>query len=551
MDGLALSLIKREENARLSAQADNTTLLLAKRDKGTKIDPVDVSDALLLMFSPAGTVSQVIGTSSVDPIKTTFLKRSLNLFNLNTITVDSIVSNSNGGVGSFAGYNASDFIPISPNTLYITSNTLQMAFYDSTKTYISGLAGGRTATFTTPSNAYYVRLSFYGSVANSMMSVGGTLPTSYVPHYFYLDKSNTSYPLQIIDTTDVPINSVGIDQLKLNAVSPLKTSFMTQKANLFNKLSALSDYLIGSNGLPNSLTGYYASDWIDVLPSTQYTKSSTLRYAYYDINKTLIGYNGDGTSATFTTPSNCYYIRVSVIAGGLANYMVVAGASIPTSFIPYGFDLNSVYDPQIDTLKQWKNKIWDVVGDSISVITGNYTGLVQANLGLFKIYNDANAGKSTVSYMTGGYLSTSNIALSDLVTIFLGTNDYGGNVALGTITDAIGANTTYGALMWLVQQILTVKPTVKLAFITPLQRGNFTGQPIYPAANGAGFTLDQYVQAVKDVAKMYAIPVCDLFNISGINSYTYSTYLSDGLHPIPDVGMPKIATIISQFLNTI
>lgn len=89
-----------------------------------------------------------------------------------------------------------------------------------------------------------------------------------------------------------------------------------------------------------------------------------------------------------------------------------------------------------------------------------------------------------------------------------------------------------------------------MVFLTPLQRGVFSDQPIYPAPNGWGTTLNQYVQAIKDVASMYAIPVCDLFNISGINKVTLSTYTSDNLHP-NTLGHVKISKTIASFLETL
>lgn len=199
---------------------------------------------------------------------------------------------------------------------------------------------------------------------------------------------------------------------------------------------------------------------------------------------------------------------------------------------------------------KWHGKVWDAIGDSITD-QNHYEPTVQTETGMSSYFKDGISGASTVSYMTGGYLSSSNISASDVVTVFIGTNDYGGSVSLGTINDAVGASTTYGALKWFVQQILNIKPTVKLAFITPIQRGVFQSQPVYPAANSAGYTLDQYVQAVCDIAEMYALPVLDLFRTSGINTYTYATYLADGLHPSWNVGGPHIGKIIASWLEMI
>lgn len=98
-----------------------------------------------------------------------------NLFNINTDVVGSkYVDYTTGNLTTWgSSWNASTFIAIEPNTVYTLrcSNSglsvAGFAFYDSTQTYISGIRNNHsssvptaTTTFTTPSNAAYIRFTF-------------------------------------------------------------------------------------------------------------------------------------------------------------------------------------------------------------------------------------------------------------------------------------------------------------------------------------------------------------------------------------------------------
>jgi lysophospholipase L1-like esterase len=139
----------------------------------------------------------------------------------------------------------------------------------------------------------------------------------------------------------------------------------------------------------------------------------------------------------------------------------------------------------------------------------------------------------------------------DLITVFAGTNDYGGHTPLGTINDSKETASFYGYIKKVIYTVLTSKPSIKLTFFTPLQRGTFTGQPTYPAPNNLGFTLDQYVDAIIKVCQMYAIPCLDLFRVSGVNEYTLSTMTTDNLHLNNGVGGQTVARTIQGFIETL
>ncbi|MFO5687880.1 SGNH/GDSL hydrolase family protein, partial [Klebsiella pneumoniae] len=134
-------------------------------------------------------------------------------------------------------------------------------------------------------------------------------------------------------------------------------------------------------------------------------------------------------------------------------------------------------------------------------------------------------------------LNETTLASADFISILGGTNDYGGNRRLGTIADARAdyddstVKSFYYDVFYVLNKIYTLKPSVRVMFSTPLKRGAFESQPVYPAANSAGVTLPQYVQAIKEVCSLFSVPVCDLFAEGGLNLYNLSVYTGDNLHP--------------------
>lgn len=107
---------------------------------------------------------------------------TVNLFNKETVTKWGYYDvNNNGAWFEDANMWTSDFIPIKPSTKYIrsTQNGILETFYTKDKVFISG---SRSGTFTTPSNAYYMRMAVMVSKLDTEMLVEGEiLPEQYIP----------------------------------------------------------------------------------------------------------------------------------------------------------------------------------------------------------------------------------------------------------------------------------------------------------------------------------------------------------------------------------
>lgn len=115
-----------------------------------------------------------------------------NLFDSTTVTADRYLSDT-GSLLDNAGWAASDYIPIQPNTAYTTStvtgyglgNLPARCYYDATKTFISGVshANANPFTNTSPAGAYYMRESVSKANVDAMQVEKGSTATSYAPYF--------------------------------------------------------------------------------------------------------------------------------------------------------------------------------------------------------------------------------------------------------------------------------------------------------------------------------------------------------------------------------
>ena len=206
-------------------------------------------------------------------------------------------------------------------------------------------------------------------------------------------------------------------------------------------------------------------------------------------------------------------------------------------------ELKNIYN------NRWSQKSWLTLGDSITKANG-YQPIVKERLGFSKVDNKGINGQ-TMAYQNTNkstYYIGKNINYKeyDLVTIFIGTNDFRYNKKLGKLSNNQYDETTFiGAYQLLIEKILKSNKDIDLVLITPLQRSkdgydiNFT--------NEAGCKLIDYVNAIKDLGKKYSLPVLDLYSNSGFTNNTISVYTRDNLHP-NEKGYKIIAQKIYSFL---
>ena len=448
---------------------------------------------------------------------------------------------------------ASEFIPVLGGVTYTASDSFtHYAFYTADKSFIKQ-SPVPTKTFITPSIACYVRLTIYTSQLEEFsLEKGGTA-----------SKGNPYY------------QAVIGDRYITDGMLANKYLSCSHSINLFNKDTAIKDkYVVWGNGQLNTPLDegeFYASDFIEVKPSTTYTVRHLSQCAFYDENYVYIKGMNSGQPNTFTTPANARYFRITITSTpNLETQQMVEGDVMPEYqpyFIPdiplnsINFDmLNGELKEMIDGSYHSNLKI-NIIGDSItwgfeSGTSGNRVSkpypviveeLLKCTVNSYGISGSTIAGDGT----TKGYVPiwkryTEMNKDVTLNVVFAGTNDFGSDrqIELGTITDTNANTSFYGGLNALCEGLITNFPNSRTVLITPMQRDR-------DYTNNDGKRLIDYVDAVINVGAKYSIPVIDLYRCGNMPLSVKSfkdKYSPDGLH-LTQEGYNRLGQVIANQLK--
>ena len=140
--------------------------------------------------------------------------KTANLFNKNTVHDGYYISDTSGIETSSVQYaseaNASDYIPVSGDYVsifsYVTGKWRWGAFYDSSKTFISGISVYNKA-IAIPQNAAYMRLTVVDSIMDTLMVNLGSTAQPYEPFGYKLTITDNgiTYPVYLSE----PIRKIG------------------------------------------------------------------------------------------------------------------------------------------------------------------------------------------------------------------------------------------------------------------------------------------------------------------------------------------------------
>lgn len=227
-------------------------------------------------------------------------------------------------------------------------------------------------------------------------------------------------------------------------------------------------------------------------------------------------------------------------------------------------DPDAEKNPVPDVPTDWSGVSAVFLGDSITDASKHtskfYYEHLKESLNLGSVKKQATSGScisvksdygTNHSPLTGRY---KNIPEGELIVIFMGTNDYGHATPLGSIADTTDIS-FYGALNTVISGIQADHPDSQIVMVTPLHRTTTKSSGMTSSkdsdANKVGATLEDYVNAIKDICKKYDLYTIDLFSEPELdpNNETVRTtcFNADGLHP-NTAGHKKIAEIISEKL---
>jgi len=177
---------------------------------------------------------------------------------------------------------------------------------------------------------------------------------------------------------------------------------------------------------------------------------------------------------------------------------------------------------------------WVAIGDSITYLndhadeTGNrvtkgYLALITEKFPHIQYVNQGHNGWTSVNIAEK--IESLGLIKADVYSLFLGTNDWWQGRPLGTLSDYeqnTGTETVYGAFRIITAKLKQLNKKAKIILITPMQRGDFV--QVHNAKNNAygsyklkkEQSLEQFANAIVEIAKLEKFPVVDLYHNSGI-----------------------------------
>lgn len=242
---------------------------------------------------------------------------------------------------------------------------------------------------------------------------------------------------------------------------------------------------------------------------------------------------------------------------------------------------------QVEIDSQWKGRRVALLGDSITdarqiAQTNNiYWNFLKDILGIEPYVYGISGHRMNQIIGQAQKLEAEHGQHVDAILVFIGTNDYNANVPLGewytysdrkTIDDGpvevtrrhrelvFDDSTFRGRANNTVRWLKTHYPDKQIIFLTPIHRGyaKFNDKNIQPEesfANACGHFIDEYVQAVREIADVWAVPVidfgaaCGLYPMMDEHAHYFRKADTDRLHPNTPGQLRMAYALAYQLLN--
>lgn len=258
--------------------------------------------------------------------------RSANVFNIARAQINKYVSYGSGKVGDANGFFATDIIPVVSGEKYYAARYLsdrtailpiteqQVAFYDVTGEYISGIEKNEYP-IVVPQNASYMRMSGKVEYINEFF-IGKTTPVYFEP-YGNVTTNKTIRGLEL-----------DYDAITLPVVVGTKSPNIINPAKLFK-----NRYVHYGEGKSGVLEGFCHTDFIDLSGHTKiYVNETTggqghTQTAFYDENFLFVSGVSDLSIDGVDIPDGAKYARITLPRN--REFMVTFDKRA-TKFIPYG-----------------------------------------------------------------------------------------------------------------------------------------------------------------------------------------------------------------------
>jgi lysophospholipase L1-like esterase len=245
----------------------------------------------------------------------------------------------------------------------------------------------------------------------------------------------------------------------------------------------------------------------------------------------------------------------------------------------------TIKDSEKTLNSQWNGKRVAYLGDSMTQKPGDgssvYWKYLDTLLGIKPFVYGISGHQWNDIYDQAVKLKNERGSDIDAIFIFAGTNDYNNSVPLGKFftettkqTNHDGQNVTRkyrtriyndstfcGRINKVLSYLKTYYPLQQVVILTPLHRGyakfgDHNVQPEENFCNGQGLYIEDYVNSLKEAALNWAVPIIDLYSVSGLYplSDSHTRYFrdreTDRLH-LNSEGNYRLAKTIQYQLLTI
>ena len=261
-----------------------------------------------------------------------------NLFDKSTVTSNSSLNQNTGNTFSVNGYYTSDWIIVKNNSNYkfLNNGELYVCQYDINKNYITG--SFNQPSFTTENNTYYVRFANPNATLNNIIfyNTSNAIPENNIKAY--------------INTRSIRNNSIENEKIKDFTLSLVKTDFVLEGKNKFNKEKISENcYLNANTGITFSVSGYWTSDYILISNYSSIAIQGVETVIVYDEDRNYIKNINNLLSQsklTYEVSDGDTYVRFSSRNASINNVQLENGDSY-TLVEPYKI----IFDPSKISIK--------------------------------------------------------------------------------------------------------------------------------------------------------------------------------------------------------
>lgn len=374
---------------------------------------------------------------------------------------------------------------------------------------------------------------FYDTATKTIVSKNTT--NDYMPY--------TYVPLGFVEW-GIPTNSILHFPATIDGIVIDKSNQFGKRVSIASKLPLEIDTVNKTINVAPS--GFANLDWEGAYTSI------------IDANATPVDISASGANASYIF-INATTLKITALPHKLAPSGYLYLGWIDWGSLNHNFEFNVTFtgsDSLMDNPLALRKATF--FGDSI---TWSYNPIKWANLTANKL-----GATATLNAIAGSSFTSSSdrsdsavdrapsITGQDLVVVWFGINDFHIGRQVGTFKNG-DTTTLFGAVDFVLNTLITNNPAAKIMVMTPMKQHGYATSVVKPdsfTANSIGLQQIEYVNAIKQVADYYSVPVLDMYAESGMSPFNENQkmqYFRDGLHP-NQAGEYRVARKVLGFIES-